>query len=239
MELFKELGLDLNKKEVISFVGGGGKTTSLKSLAKELMDCGLKVLITTSTMIFEPMKGEGAHFFLGDIPLDFQPKKHSITILGEGLRNEKLIGSSIEKIDEINNRRLFDYILIEADGAKRKPIKAPEAHEPVIASSTTITIGVMGIDAIGYEINEDIAHRPERLKEILNVEENHIIDSNDMVNLALHPQGIFKSSKGKKILFINKIKGEGNISIGKEVRDRLNGSDIQVIIGDVMNKVYY
>jgi probable selenium-dependent hydroxylase accessory protein YqeC len=239
MELFKELGLDLNKKEVISFVGGGGKTTSIKTLAKELKDCGLKVLITTSTMIFEPMKDEGDNIFLEDIPMDFQPKNPSITILGEGLRDEKLIGCSIDKIDEINNRGLFDYILIEADGAKRKPIKAPESHEPVIANTTTITVGVIGIDAIGYKINEDIVHRPEKLKEVLNVEENHIIDSNDVVNLSLHPQGIFKNSQGKKILFINKINGNKNISIGKEVRDSLESSDIQVIIGDVKDKVYY
>lgn len=239
MELYKELGLDINQKAVISFVGGGGKTTSIKTLARELRDIGLKVLITTSTMIFEPMKDEGDNFFLQDVPMDFKANKGSITILGDRIRDGKLIGCSIDKIDEINNRRLFDYILIEADGAKRKPIKAPESHEPVIAKSTNITIGVMGIDAIGYKINEDIAHRPERLKEILNVGENHIIDSNDMVNLSLHPQGIFKSSKGKKILFINKIKGSKDISIGKEVRDSLNSSDIQVVIGDVMDKVYY
>lgn len=239
MELFKELALDLNKKDVISFVGGGGKTTSIKTLAKELKDCGLKVLITTTTMIFEPMENEGDNLFLQDIPIDFQPKNHSITILGDRLRNEKLIGCSIEKIDEISNSRLFDCILIEADGSKRKPIKAPDTHEPVIVNSTTITVGVMGIDAIGNKINEDIAHRPEKLKEILNVEENHIIDLYDMVNLALHPQGIFKSSKGKKILFINKINGNKNISIGKDIRSKLNGSDIQVIIGDVKDKVYY
>lgn len=239
MELFKELHLDINQKEVISLVGGGGKTTSMLSLANELKDCGLKVLITTSTMIFESMEGEFDNYFLQNIPIDFHPKKGSITILGERIRDGKLIGCSIDKIDEISNRELFDYILIEADGAKRKPIKAPEFHEPVIANSTTITIGVMGIDAIGCEIIEDIVHRPEKLKEILNVEENHIIDSSDMVNLSLHPQGIFKSSRGKKILFINKIKGNKNISIGKEIRDSLKGSDIQVIIGDVMDKVYY
>ncbi len=239
MELFKELDLNLNKKEVISFVGGGGKTTSIKTLAKELSDNGLKVLITTSTMIFEPMEEEGKYFFLQDIPAGFQPEYGTITILGKRLRDGKLLGCSTEIINEINNRNIFDYILIEADGARRKPIKAPESHEPVISDSTTITIGVMGIDAIGCEIIEDLVHRSDKLKEILDVEDDHIIDSNDMVNLSLHPQGIFKSSKGKKILFINKIKGFHNISIGKKVRESLDNSDIQVVIGDVMDKVYY
>lgn len=239
MQLYRQLGLNIKKKEVISFVGGGGKTTSIKSLAKELSDLGMKVLITTSTKIFEPMEDEGQYFFLEEIPINFKPDKGTITIFGENIRDGKLIGATIEKIDRIKQRGLFDYILIEADGAKRKPIKAPNIHEPLIANSTTITIGVMGIDAIGLEIIEDMVHRPEILKDILNVEENHIVNSNDIVNLSLHPKGLFKSSKGKKVLFLNKVRIDLDIFIAKEIRQKLIDSDIQIIIGDIMNKVYY
>ncbi len=239
MQLYKQLGLNVNKKETISFVGGGGKTTSIKSLAKELSDLGMKVLITTTTKIFEPMENEGQYFFLKDIPTNFKPDRGTITIFGENIRDGKLIGATIDKIDRINQRGLFDYILIEADGAKRKPIKAPDLHEPIIGPSTTITIGVLGIDAIGLEVIEDMVHRPEILKIILNVSENHIINYFDIVNLTLHPKGLFKSSKGKKILFLNKVRTDLDIAIAKEIRKSLTDSDIQIVIGDIMNKVYY
>lgn len=239
MMLFKELGLDLNKEEIISFVGGGGKTTSIMTLADELKSQGSKILITTTTMIYEPMESEGDNFFIGGFDEDFKPEKGSITILGDSLRGEKLIGCSLDKIEEIIKLKLFDFILIEADGAKRKPIKAPENHEPVVSKSTTITVGLMGIDALGEKLNQNIAHRPEKLKEILNLEENHIIEIKDMVDLALHPQGIFKSSQGKKILFINKVMGDKNIQNGFKIKEDLRDKDMQVIIGDVMNKVYY
>lgn len=239
MQLYRQLGLNIKKKEVISFVGGGGKTTSIKSLAKELSDIGMKVLITTTTKIFEPMEDEGEYFFIENIPRNFKPDKGTITIFGENIRDGKLIGATIDKIDNINNRGLFDYILIEADGAKRKPIKAPDLHEPLIGPSTTITIGVMGIDAIGLEIVEDMVHRPEILKHLLNVGENHIINSNDIVNLSLHPKGLFKSSKGKKILFLNKVRTDIDISNSKEIQQKLIDSNIQIVMGDIINKMYY
>lgn len=239
MKLFNQLDLNIDNPQVISFVGGGGKTTSIKTLAKELANQGSKVLITTTTMIFDSMKNQGNDFFLKDIPRDFKANEGTITILGEATRDDKLVGCSVEKIDEIKNRNLFDFILIEADGAKRKPIKAPEAHEPVICNSTSITIGLIGIDAIGLEINQANVHRAERLEQILDVNQGHIIDYNDLVNLALHAKGIFKSSKGKKILLVNKIRSNKDIEIGRQIRDKLKGRDIKIVIGDIINKLYY
>lgn len=239
MKLYKEFSLNINNPEVISFVGGGGKTTSIRVLANELADLGLKALITTTTMIFDSIEDDGDYFFIKDISKNFQPTKGTITIFGDHIRDGKLIGSSIDKIDEIKNRNLFDYILIEADGAKRKPIKAPESYEPVICGSTTITIGVVGVDAIGLKINEDNVHRPDKLKEILSAKDGYVIDYSDVVDLALHPKGLFKSSRGKQILFVSKIKKNKDIQIGNQIRESLKDSDIKVVLGDVIDNLYY
>lgn len=239
MQLYRQFGIDLNKKEVISIVGGGGKTTSIKFLAKELKDLGFKVLVTTSTQVFVPIETERDYFFLEEIPTDYIPIKETITILGEKIVNAKLIGTSLDKIEEINNRNLFDYILIEADGAKNKPIKAPNLNEPLVVSSTTITVGVIGIDSIGCNINTEMVHRPEILLHLLNVMENHILSSNDIVNLSLHPDGLFKNAIGKKILFLNKVSSDIDISYAKDIREKLKNSDIKIVIGDVLNKKYF
>ena len=52
--LYKSFDINLTKKEIISFVGGGGKTTTMFSLAEELKAMGKKVLVTTTTKIFVP-----------------------------------------------------------------------------------------------------------------------------------------------------------------------------------------
>ena len=40
-------------------------------------------------------------------------------------------------------------VLIEADGARRLPLKVPAEHEPVIPEMTTHVLSVYGLDSIG------------------------------------------------------------------------------------------
>ena len=73
-------------------------------------------------------------------------------------------------------KRLFDFILVEADGAKRKPIKAPADYEPVIPSSTTLVIGVIGLDALGKAIDEETIHRCELFCSLTGKKAGNTID---------------------------------------------------------------
>ena len=70
----------------------------------------------------------------------------------------KLKGIDREFIDKIYQKHLFDYIVVEADGSKRRPIKAPALYEPVLPRETTRVVGLIGLDALGKSITED--YRP-------------------------------------------------------------------------------
>lgn len=224
-----EFKLDLLEVAVVSFVGGGGKTTTIKRMASTLKKYGSKVLFTTSTSIFKPIGEDYDEIFIGHIPEDYIPERGSITVYGEYEQGEKLRSKNIDKIEDIIRRNIFDYILIEADGANRKPIKAPADHEPVISKLTTITVGVIGMDSIGENINS-ISHRPELLKKILGVQEEHIIEYEDIVKLALNENGLFKNAMGKKILFLNKLK-EDQLTIVEEIEKDLIHTEIEVYRG--------
>ena len=52
--LIEALNIDINKKNIISFVGGGGKTSLIYELGNELRKLGKKVIITTTTHMFMP-----------------------------------------------------------------------------------------------------------------------------------------------------------------------------------------
>lgn len=240
MDIYKELQLDINKKELISFVGGGGKTTIIFQLAEELTKAKKKVLISTTTKIFIPNKEEWDYFLLKDIKSSFTPLKGTVTILGDYIKGEKLIGVNPEKIDEIVDRNIFDFILIEADGSKRKSIKAPGSHEPLIPKKTDITIGIIGLDCLNKPINEKVVHRPELLKKILGNENSEYIDENIIVNLVLSKQGLFKDSKGEKILLLNKAHDKKTINTGKSVINKLKVKNFNnIILGDIKKKVFY
>ncbi|MGL6173173.1 MAG: selenium cofactor biosynthesis protein YqeC, partial [Cellulosilyticaceae bacterium] len=46
------------REGIIAFVGGGGKTTTIYTLARELSDQGKKVIVTTTTKMYIPRETE-------------------------------------------------------------------------------------------------------------------------------------------------------------------------------------
>ena len=87
---------------------------------------------------------------------------------------------------------LGDFILIEGDGSKNLPLKAPKDNEPVIIKETNLVIGIMGFDSINKKI-KDICHRPELVSKVLRKDLDEIIDYKDLVEIAQHENGLKKN----------------------------------------------
>ena len=96
-------------------------------------------------------------------------------------------------ITGFHQAKCFDYILVEADGSRQRPIKAPADHEPVIPNGTTKTVGVIGLDALGKQIHGTSVHRPELLCRLTAKVMGDIIDEDVIARLIRAPQGLFKS----------------------------------------------
>lgn len=215
MVLYKLFDTDFTKKELICLVGAGGKTTTLFKLAKELKALNKKVLITTSTAIYYPKDEDYDKLMINPTSNVLQnvekTEKGTITIIGRDVSQEnKLLGLDKELIEQIHNKKVFDFILVEADGAKRKPIKAPASHEPVIPSNVDKTVGVIGLDAIDKKINEENVHRAALFCQITNSRTGESIDEEKIFRLITHHQGLFKDvPKGcKKYVLLNKVENE-------------------------------
>lgn len=238
MKIYREL--ELKDFEVISFVGGGGKTTTIFQLAEELKSLNKKVMITTTTAMFNPEEDTYDYYFRKEIDSSFQPKDSSITVFGHKIENGKLLGGPMENLEDIINRQLFNYILIESDGSKGKPIKALAGHEPVIAKLTTKTIGIIGLDSLHEKII-DIAHRPEIFIKLVDKDIEDLVEEESIVKLVLHEEGLFKKSIGDKLLLLNKADNKKLISNGQGIKSSLLGKDFdgKTIVGDVISKKFY
>ncbi len=157
---------DLNGTGVIALFGGGGKTSLMFQLAHKLAAAGKKVLTTTTTKIFIPDQSQSPRLVIGDY-LDIFIEESKIILssfnhfsAGKEKSGRKVIGFDPSFIDHIQKTKIFDWIIVEADGSKQKPIKASDTHEPVIPESTNRLIGVAGLDAVGKPLNESFVHRP-------------------------------------------------------------------------------
>lgn len=232
--LCRELNLIDGNREVISFVGAGGKTTTMFALAEELKTMGKKVLVSTTTAIYNPLEAYD-YYFLENLEDEFHPKEGTITILGEKVEKAKLRGLSPDKIDAIYDANIFDFILIEADGSKRKSIKAPRLGEPLIPNSTTKTIGLIGMDSLGKAINSENVHRVDLFLDIVDKNLGDIIEEIDIIKLVKDSNGLFKSSIGERILILNKYT-EDKLDAIKYIRQGLIQENFKNILIANINK---
>lgn len=206
----------------ISLVGAGGKTSLLFALAQGFAAAGERVLTTTTTKIFPPAPAQSRlvlHWDGGDLaPVRDALAQHAHVTVVQGLTGtgEKCLGLAPEAVDRLQHAGLADRILIEADGAARRPLKIPAAHEPVIPASTDCCIGVMGLSALGRPFGPETVFRHELAAPILessnapDVKTSRTGDSRIspllLAALAAHPQGLFKGCPegARRITFCNK-----------------------------------
>ncbi len=139
---------------VTALIGGGGKTTLLYALAEELRRKG-RVILCTSTHILVP---ERYPLVVGGAEeLSAALAAHGAVCAGTRAEGGKLTAPPVafEALAP-----LADYVLVEADGAKGRPLKAHEAYEPVVPANAQRVVLVVGADGFGRPIRE-ACHRPE------------------------------------------------------------------------------
>ena len=130
----------LGKGGVISLVGAGGKTSLMFRLANELALAGQSVLTTTTTKIYVPLTQQSANLILCksvsrmlEMAQAALEEQQHITAAAEKLPDQgKLRGFTPADVQDIWNSNQFRWIIVEADGAAGRPLKAPGEHEPVV-----------------------------------------------------------------------------------------------------------
>ena len=142
---------------VTAVIGSGGKTTLLRTLGAQLCRWGTVILCTTThirpfgdlTCLPSPTEEE----------LFYALQTHRLLCVGTPEPETGKLTAPDIPVGRL--RLLADFILVEADGAAGRPLKAHAPHEPVIPPSANQTICVVGLAGLGRPIAE-AAHRPER-----------------------------------------------------------------------------
>ncbi|MHB8928365.1 MAG: selenium cofactor biosynthesis protein YqeC [Bacillota bacterium] len=142
---------------------------------------------------------------------------------GESVGRRKFAGIPPEWVDEIARRFPDLVMLVEADGAARKPLKAPAAHEPVIPASSTVVLTVAGLDALGMPLDAEHVHRPERLAQLTGHTPGNPVTSDVIATALWHPEGCGKGSpQGAAVVpVINKVDRPEQLPAAREVAGKL------------------
>lgn len=174
--------------QIVSLVGGGGKSTLMYFLASECARKGKKVLVSTTTHIWRPDAGHYARTAAEAEALWAQGK---FAVVGTPAEQGKLRMPEEALLEELMEKA--DVTFLESDGAKHHPCKVPKVNEPVLHPKSSLVIGVFGLSAVGRPLKE-VCFRTGEAMELLGVEEDHILTEEDAAELLSSPMGTRKDA---------------------------------------------
>jgi len=222
----------IRRKEVVALVGAGGKTTLMYRLAGELAAAGWRVVVTTTTRLREPAAGQvpalllaaNADDLLRCLP-DLLSTHGWVLVAARATRRlpstggRKLVGIPPDLVGRLAALPEVDAVLVEADGARGRSVKAPAAYEPVIPASTTLLVPVIGVDAVGQPLSRAIAHRPRRVAALLGVRLRTLLTPELLGALLGQAQGGLKSApaRARIVPFVNKVEGEERLGAARQI----------------------
>ena len=179
---------------IIAVVGSGGKTTTIKRLAKHYLEEGKKVFVTTTTHMFveeDTLLSDNPAEIIEHLELNgyvmagVLAESRKSAELEEGAEDEAIVGVAtseryVKKIKSLSQETFLevckhaDLVLVEADGSKHMPLKCPDIHEPVIPSNTDEILVICGLHGLGKPARE-VCHRLELVKEVLGIEDDTLM----------------------------------------------------------------
>lgn len=189
--------LGLAERELVAFVGAGGKKTAMGRLVTEADTRNLAVGYTTTVGMPPP-----------DYPLvvapparivdELEERPSPIAFASERVSNpervdEKVRGFSPATIDRLFESGRFDRLLVKADGARMREFKAPGDGEPPIPPASTVVVPVASVRAVGEPLSAAVVHRPERVTAITDLPEGEPIRPETIGAVIASPRGGLKN----------------------------------------------
>lgn len=208
--------LRVTPRRTVAFIGAGGKSSALARLAAELAADGPVVLTTTAKLALSQAALAESHLIvqdassLGALPRLLEEHRSVLITRGVARGEPKWLGLDLSSLEALKRSSAMAGapLLIEADGARGRSLKAPAPHEPVIPPFADLVIPVAGLDVVGMPLDDTWVHHVDRVAQVLGLRPGVAIEVEHVAALLGSPEG-----------------GLQGIPPGAEVRVLLNKAD--------------
>jgi molybdenum cofactor cytidylyltransferase len=229
--------LRIEPGQSLAFTGGGGKTAAIRRLAMELT----RTLITTTTKLGRGQAALGQHHLIDPTRdalasvAELLERGGSVLVTGPLAETEEKWTSPGRATLEALSRIAAEVgapLLIEADGARGRSLKAPTEHEPVVPDFTNTVVPMAGLDVLGQRIGSPAVHRPERVAELLGLEPSHTLGPSEIARLLGSVAGGLKGvpAEAQVRILLNKA-DLSRLAAGREIAGRLlENQGIQAVV---------
>jgi molybdenum cofactor cytidylyltransferase len=181
------VALGLGDHELISIVGGGGKTSTLFALGRQLD--GRVVLTTTTKMSRDRTAGLEPLIGPSDDALVRALGRRPTALVWGAVAGGKAAGVEPAACDRWFG--MVDHVVVEADGARGRPLTAPGPFEPVVPCATTALVACVGAPALGRVI-ADACHRPLRVAALAECSPSQRLTPERLARVITSERGLAK-----------------------------------------------
>jgi len=222
----------------VAIVGAGGKSSFMLELARQ---SGPLALVTTTTHLGKSQVERADYSVeisnINDWDRLVLPETGVVAITGgdeDGLRVRGPEIAIIEKLAELASDRNIP-LLIEADGARNLPVKAPARHEPAIPDFVHSVVVIAGVKGVGQSIL-NAAHRPVEFARLAGCTQDERITPEHIVRVLIHGDGGLKKipPRAARIAVINQADTTAELAIAGRIARMVTNSgtyDLALVTG--------
>lgn len=236
MDLLRAFGLQ--RGECVALTGAGGKTGLMAALAESWAE---PVIQTTSTHLgtWQTSLAE-EHIILDsgeNLSNQIPEKFHTLLVTGPGGQDDRLAGLTPRQLDALRDycRERGIPLLIEADGARQRNLKAPADHEPAVPDWVDRVIVVAGLQSLGQPLDEGAVHRPERFAALSSLALGDRITTEALIKVLGSVEGGLRHipPDAKRTLFLNQAESPELLAEAGRIAEALLGDYQDVVIGSL------
>ena len=237
----------LSDTACLALSGSGGKTTAIFQLARSLSNGrvsskqgtgGQPVIVTATTHLHVDQVRLADTHWIGEEPDDLAGLEKNLqgVMLVTGPVNEDrtrgLDNNTLTRLRAICEQHSLP-MLIEADGSRQRPLKAPAGHEPPIPDFVETVVVVAGLSGLGRPLTEEFVHRPEIFGQLSGLAPGEIVTPDALLRVLTHPDGGLKNipPQARRIVLLNQADTPELQSIGGKLAQGLLAAFDAVIVG--------
>lgn len=227
----------------VAFVGSGGKSRAMFTLARCLPP---PVILTTTTHLSVLQLANADIIYTINDEHDLTEKidltRNTVSlVVSQEISDDRLVGIS-EALYRKLSKLVEDYqgtLLVEADGSRQLPLKAPAEHEPAIPIEIDTVVVVAGVSALGQPLNQKFVHRPEIFSALSGLKLGNVIDAESLVKVLAHPLGGLKNIRENclKMLLLNQANTQEQLGQSRRIVEKLLREYPRIVISDLKNSM--
>jgi molybdenum cofactor cytidylyltransferase len=203
--------------------------------------CSGKVVFTTTTHIgLDQVEQVNKVIIEADediMQMDWGNLEKITCITGPSLDGNRLTSLTVQQLSALSEAsKIFAFsVLIEADGARMLPLKAPGKNEPVIPEWVDTVIVVAGLSAVGRNLDDKSVFRPEEYAKLSGITLDNEITPNSLKEVLCHESGGLKRipDGARRILILNQADAIEQVSEIMRIAIYCNNHYDQVLIGSI------